>query len=390
MPFYHKLGKLPRKPHTVFYKDDGKKLYREELFSTRGFSGIFTNKYHIHMPTRVKSATHLDLKEAPVWEEAPLLYYHFFTDRKKTPGNFITARNLFMRNNHTKIATANPTENTEDFYRNAFATEYIFIHHGTGKLLSEYGQLDFVEGDQILIPRGTTYQLVFDKLEGNKIFIVESDTPFELPDHYKNEHGQLLEGAPLCERDIKLPEYLEPVDREGDFRLIIKAWDKAYEYIIPHHPFDVVGWDGYNYPHAFNIRDYAPKVGRYHLPPPAHLLYLTKNFVLCNFCPRPYDFDEQAIPAPYFHSNIDSDEIIYYAEGDFMSRKGIEEGSITLHPGGMPHGPQPGKTEASIGKKGTNEYAVMVDTFTPLYVTTNVKDTIDPNYANSWLDEDAS
>ena len=389
MPFYHKLGKLPRKPHTVFYKEDGKKLYREELFSTRGFSGIFTNKYHIHMPTRVKNAKHLDLKEAPVWEEAPLLYYHFFTDKKKTAGNFITARNLFLRNNHTKVATAHPNENTEDFYRNAFATEYIFIHHGTGKLLSEYGQLDFVDGDQILVPRGTTFQMVFDKLDGNKLLIVESDTPFELPDHYKNEHGQLLEGAPLCERDIKLPEYLEPIDKEGEFRLIMKAWDKAFEYVLPHHPFDVVGWDGYNYPHSFNIKDYAPKVGRYHLPPPAHLLYHTKNFVLCNFCPRPYDFDEAAIPAPYFHSNIDSDEIIYYADGDFMSRKGVEEGSITLHPGGMPHGPQPGKTEASIGKKGTNEYAVMVDTYTPLFVTTSVKDTIDPNYANSWLDEDS-
>ncbi len=180
---------------------------------------------------------------------------------------------------------------------------------------------------------------------------------------------------------------MEPIDQEGEFRLIIKAWDKAFEYVLPHHPFDVVGWDGYNYPSAFNIKDYAPKVGRFHLPPPVHLLYHTQNFVLCNFCPRPYDFDKESIPAPYFHSNIDSDEIIYYADGDFMSRKGVVEGSITLHPGGMPHGPQPGKTEASIGKKGTDEYAVMVDTYTPLKVTTNVKETLDPDYAKSWLDE---
>ncbi len=392
MPFYHKVGRIPLKRHTTFFKPDGKSLYREELFSTLGFSGVHTNKYHIHMPTRVKDVRELKASDAPLWDEAPLLYYHFFTDKKQTAGNFVTARNVFLKNQHCILATAHPNENPapDFFYRNSFAHEYVFVHHGTGALLSEYGRLPFAEGDQILVPRGTTYQMIFDKPEGNKLFIVESDTAFEVPRHYRNEYGQMLEGAPFCERDIKLPEFMEPFDQEGEFRMILKAWDRTFEYILPHHPFDVVGWDGYNYPHALNIKDYCPIVGKIHLPPPVHLLYKTEHFVLCNFVPRPFDFHPDAIPAPYFHSNIDSDEILYYVDGDFMSRKGVVQGSITLHPGGLPHGPQPGKTEASVGKKETSEWAIMVDTFQPLKPTLNVKETLDPDYARSWLDENSN
>ena len=390
MPFYHKLGKIPPKRHTTFFKPDGESLYREELFSTLGFSGIHTNKYHIHMPTRVKDVKEIPTGEAAPWKEAPLLYYHFFTDKKKTGGNFITARNVFLRNNHCIISTAHPDQNPDIFYRNSFGHEYVFIHHGTGKLLSEYGQLPFEPGDQIIVPRGTTYQMFFDKLEGNKLMICESDTPFDVPKHYRNEYGQMLEGAPFCERDIKLPEHMDATDKEGEFRMILKAWNRAFEYILPHHPFDVVGWDGYNYPHALNIKDYCPIVGKIHLPPPVHLLFKTHHFVVCNFVPRPFDFHPDSIPAPYFHSNIDSDEILYYVDGDFMSRKGVVEGSITLHPGGLPHGPQPGKTEASIGKKETSEWAIMIDTFEPLLPTVNVKETLDPDYARSWLDENSN
>lgn len=390
MPFYHKLGKIPPKRHTTFFKPDGESLYREELFSTLGFSGIHTNKYHIHMPTRVKEVKEIPTGEAAVWAEAPLLYYHFFTDKKKTGGDFVSARNVFLRNNHCIVSTAHPDQNPDIFYRNSFGHEYVFIHHGTGKLLSEYGQLPFEPGDQIIVPRGTTYQMFFDKLEGNKLMICESDTPFDVPKHYRNEYGQMLEGAPFCERDIKLPEHMDATDKEGEFRMILKAWNRAFEYILPHHPFDVVGWDGYNYPHALNIKDYCPIVGKIHLPPPVHLLFKTQHFVICNFVPRPFDFHPDSIPAPYFHSNIDSDEILYYVDGDFMSRKGVVEGSITLHPGGLPHGPQPGKTEASIGKKETSEWAVMIDTFEPLLPTINVKETLDPDYARSWLDENSN
>lgn len=385
MPFYHKVGDIPRVKHTTFYKPDGKSLFREELMSSKGFSGVYSNKYHYHLPTAVKKVTPIDLFEDVSWPDAPVLYLHFFTDKKKNSGNFITSRNLFLHNAHCKMYTATPTEDTEDFYRNAYGSEYVLIHHGKGVFLSDFGQIPFEEGDQFIIPRAVTHQFKFDSYDGNKLLIVESDTAYEIPKHFKNDYGQMEEHAPYSERDFKVPEYLEPRDEEGDFRVILKAGERYFEHIVPHHPFGVVGWDGFLYPYAFNIKSYHPKVGRIHLPPPIHLAWNTQHFVLCNFCPRPYDFHESAIPAPYFHSNIDSDEVLYYVEGDFMSRKGVKEGSITLHPGGMPHGPQPGKTEASIGAKGTDEYAVMVDTFAPLQPTRNARETMDREYAQSWL-----
>jgi homogentisate 1,2-dioxygenase len=237
----------------------------------------------------------------------------------------------------------------------------------------------------LVVPRGTTYQLRFDGLDNNKLLIIESDTPFDIPKNYRNEYGQLVEGAPYCERDIKVPETLEPVDEAGKFKLIIKSGERYFEYLLPYHPFDVVGWDGYHYPFAFNIKDFCPIVGKIHQPPPVHLLFKTGHFVLCNFTPRLFDFHPQAIPAPYFHSNIDSDEVIYYVDGVFMSRKGIREGSVTLHPRGIPHGPQPGKVEESLGAKETKEYAVMIDTFEPLHLTSHVKEMVDENYPRSWL-----
>jgi homogentisate 1,2-dioxygenase len=386
MPFYHKLGDIPRVKHTTFYKEDGKSLYREELISSKGFSGVYSNLYHHNMPTSVKSVKKLDLFKDVDWNDAPLLYYHFLTDKIKTGGNFITARHEFLVNPHCKIGTAKVTEETDDFFRNSLASEYIFFHRGSGVMLSPYGKIPFGPGDQLVIPRTTTYQLIFDDFKDNKLMIIESDTAFEIPNHYKNEYGQMEEHAPYCERDFRPPEYLEPSDIKEDFRVILKAGNKFFEHIVPHHPFGVVGWDGYLYPFAFNIKDYHPKVGRIHLPPPIHLLYKTQHFIICNFVPRLYDFHEDAIPAPYFHSNIDSDEVLYYAEGDFMSRKGVTGGSITLHPGGMPHGPQPGKTEQSIGAKETKEYAVMIDTYSPLHPTLNVKETMDENYHKSWLE----
>jgi len=386
MPFYHSLGKIPQKRHTTFYKEDGKSLYREELFSTLGFSGVYSNKYHIHLPTQVLKIKEVSLNQAKIWNEAPLQHYHFFTEKKKSKGTFVTARNEFLKNRHCVISTANLTENDpETFFRNTGAHEYLFVHYGCGKLVSEYGQFRFEPGDQIIVPRGTTYQLFFDDFQKSKLLIVESSTPFDIPKHYRNEYGQLLENAPYCERDIKIPQFLEPKDQAGEFRLLLKVGERYFEHILPHHPFDIVGWDGYHYPFALNIKDYCPKVGKVHLPPPTHLCFNTGHFVLCNFVPRPFDFHPQAISVPYFHANIDSEEIIYYVEGDFMSRAGIQEGSVTLHPSGIPHGPQPGKIEASLGAKETKEYAVMVDTFESLQLTTNVKETLDEAYPHSWL-----
>lgn len=388
MPFYHKLGKIPAVKHTAFFRDDGKSLYREELFSSKGFSGIYSNKYYIHMPTELIRSKPIELHKMVDWPDAPVLYLHFFTDQKKSDGNFVTSRNVFLRNNHCTIATAHPTEDTDSFYRNAYAAEYVFVHRGKGVFKSEFGNIPFEAGDQFIIPRAVTHQFKFDKYDGNnKLLVVESDTAWEIPNHYRTDYGQFAEHAPYAERDFKVPNELDPRDETGEFRVILKAGNKYFEHIIPHHPFNVVGWDGYLFPFAFNIKNYHPKVGRIHLPPPVHLAFKTGHFILCNFNPRPFDWYPNAIPAPYFHSNIDSDEVLYYVEGEFMSRKGVKEGSITLHPGGMPHGPQPGKTEASIGAKGTDEYAIMIDTYEPLRPTLNVKETLDKAYAQSWLGE---
>ncbi len=386
MSFYHRLGELPKVKHTTFFKPDGKSLYREELFSSKGFSGEYSTKYHHHMPTEILRSREINLHKDVEWPEAQVLYYHFFTDNKESGGNYITARDSYLENPHTVISAARVTEDTDDFYRNGFAAEYILVHRGRGVFKSEFGNIPFEPGDQFIIPRAVTYQLKFDDFKDNKLLVVESDTAYEIPGKFRNEHGQLEEHAPYSERDFKVPSVLEPKDETGEFRIILKTGRRYFEHISPHHPFDVVGWDGFLYPYAFNIKSYHPKVGRIHLPPPVHVAWRTGNFVLCNFCPRPFDFHEQAIPAPYVHSNIDSDEVLYYVEGDFMSREGVKEGSITLHPGGMPHGPQPGKTEASIGKKGTDEYAVMIDTYSPLRPTLNVKETIDPCYAQSWIE----
>ncbi|MBI5266642.1 MAG: homogentisate 1,2-dioxygenase [candidate division Zixibacteria bacterium] len=388
MPFYHKLGDIPRVKHTTFYKKDGKSLYREELYSSKGFSGIYSNKYYIHMPTSVESVREIKPFADAAWPDAPVLYFHFFTDKKVTKGDFISSRNLFLKNAHCRISTAHPSQDTDRFFRNAYHAELVFIHRGTGKFVSEYGQIPFVEGDQIIIPRAVTYQLKFDSYADNKIVIVESSTAYEVPRKYRTDYGQILEDAPYCERDFKLPEYMTPHDESGKFVVVLKAGERYFEHTLPWHPFNVVGWDGYLYPFAFNIKDYHPKVGRIHLPPPVHLAFNTGHFIVCNFVPRPYDFHPNAVPAPYFHSNIDSDEVLYYIDGDFMSRTGVVSGSITLHPGGMPHGPQPGRTEASVGAKETKEWALMIDTYEPLVPTIHVKETVDPAYAQSWLGGD--
>jgi homogentisate 1,2-dioxygenase len=387
MAFYVKVGKVPPKRHITFYKDDGKSLYREELFSTLGFSGIYSNKYHIYMPTQVKKIGESPGNDSNDWPDAPLQYYHFFTEKKKTGGDILSSRNEFLKNDNCVISTANVSEDSDFFFRNSYAHELIFVHRGEGEFLSEYGRLPFEKWDYIVVPKGTTYQIKFDNYDDNKLMMVESSTPFDIPRHFRNEYGQLTEEAPYYERDFKVPQFSEPVDNQGDFELILKLRDRYFKYLLPNHPFDVVGWDGFLYPYTFNLKEYAPKVGKIHLPPPVHLMFTTKHFVVCNFVPRLYDYHPQSIPAPYYHSNVDSDEVLYYVHGDFMSRKGIKEGSITLHPMGIPHGPQPGKTEASIGKKETDEYAVMIDTFESLRVTKNVKDTMVKDYSQSWLDE---
>jgi len=386
MPFYVKQGNLPSKRHIRFPKENGE-LYREELFSTHGFSNIYSNKYHHNMPCKALSVDQVKLSHGEVWHDTLIQNYKLDTKVADSKGNFFTARNKLMFNNDLAIYTAKVTEDTDEFYRNAYADELIFVHEGEGTLCSEYGNITVKRWDYLVIPRGTTYQLKFNDYQNVRLLITESFSMIDVPKHYRNEHGQLLETSPYCERDIRTPELAKPIVEKGAFPLVVKFGDHYQQHLLEWHPFDLEGWDGYCYPWALNIDEFAPIVGKIHLPPTIHLVFTANNFVVCNFVPRLYDFHPDSIPAPYYHSNIDSDEVLYYVKGDFMSRKDIGPGFITLHQKGVPHGPQPGKTEDSIGKKETNEYAVMIDTFNPLMKTQHFKGAMDPDYNRSWIED---
>ena len=385
MPFYHKLGEVPPKRHTQFRKPDGN-LYYEELFGTIGFDGMYSNIYHIHRPTMVK-AIKRQYSVAPKVAKANNIQSYRFHGFKINPENdYLESRKTVLTNSDCSIILASPKHSTKDyFYKNTDADELIFVHKGSGKLRTFLGNLNFKYGDYLLIPRGMIYQIDFDS-EDNRLFIVESRRPIYTPKRYRNWFGQLLEHSPFCERDIRKPQELETHDEKGDFLIKIKKQDELIEMVYAAHPFDVVGYDGYNYPYAFSIHDFEPITGRIHQPPPVHQTFETDAFVVCSFVPRLYDYHPQAIPAPYNHSNIDSDEVLYYVDGDFMSRNDIGPGHISLHPAGIPHGPHPGAAERSIGKVKTDELAVMVDTFKPLMVTEEAMKIADDDYHKSWLE----
>jgi homogentisate 1,2-dioxygenase len=385
MPLYHKLGDFPQKRHTQFEKPNGG-LYYEQLFGTEGFHGHSSLLYHVHRPTQVKEITKsysVEPKIAIGKNIKSLLLKGF---ELKPENDFLDSRKALLLNKDCVIGLAAPKKSlTEYFYKNADADEMIFIHKGTGKLRTMMGNIPFEYGDYLIIPRGMIYQIQFDT-EENRLFYVESFAPFYTPKRYKNESGQHLEHAPFCERDFKLPSELETHDEKGDFLIKIKKEGMMHEVVYATHPFDVVGWDGYNFPYAFSIHNFEPITGRVHQPPPVHQTFETSTFVVCSFVPRLYDYHPKAIPAPYNHSNIDSDEVLYYVDGDFMSRNNIEVGHITLHPKGIPHGPAPGAMERSIGHKETHELAVMVDTFRPLMVTEEAMGLDDGHYYKSWVE----
>jgi len=385
MPFYHKLGNIPPKRHTQFRKPNGD-LYYEQLFGTVGFDGMSTNSYHEQRPTQVKEIRS-QYSIAPIIAKSNNIQSYKLSGFDVAPqDDYLESRKIVLTNSDCHIVLAAPRKSTTDyFYKNTDSDEMIFVHKGSGKLRTIYGNLDFKYGDYLIVPRGIIYKIDFDT-EDNRLFIVESHAPIYTPKQYRNWFGQLLEHSPYCERDIRRPYELETNDEKGDFIIKVKKKDEIFEMVYASHPFDVVGYDGYNYPYAFSIHDFEPITGRIHLPPPIHQTFETTAFVVCSFVPRLYDYHPLAIPAPYNHSNIDADEVLYYVDGDFMSRKSISEGSVTLHPMGIPHGPQPGKTEASIGAKETFEYAVMIDTYAPLRLTENVKDTLIEGYENSWLE----
>ena len=384
MPIYHKLGSIPQKRHTQFRKPNGD-LYYEQLFGTIGFDGMSSLLYHTHRPTMVSA-----IKE-PVDMTPKIAQAKHITSRKllsydvAPQDDFLDSRVDLLVNSDVHIGVAAPRRSlTEYFYKNADADEMLFIHKGTGTLRTLLGNIKFEYGDYLIIPRGMIYQIEFDG-EDNRILYAESFHPIYTPKRYRNYFGQMLEHSPFCERDYKLPTNLETHDEEGAFIMKIKKQGMLHELTYITHPFDVIGWDGYNFPYGFSIHNFEPITGRVHQPPPVHQTFETSAFVICSFCPRMYDYHPQSIPAPYNHSNIDSDEMLYYVDGDFMSRNDIGPGYITLHPAGIPHGPHPGAYERSIGQTKTDELAVMIDTFKPLMVTQAAMDIDDGKYYKSWL-----
>ena len=384
MPFYHQLGTIPHKRHTVF-RQANCELHHEQLFGTIGFDGMSSLLYHLHPPTLVKSiGGKVDLNPE-IAQEKDLQMRSIEGFKLQPTDDFLESRVPVLVNSDCHIVLASPKKSLTDyFYKNADADEVIFIHEGSGTLRTQLGNIDFSYGDYLVVPRGMIYQINFNT-EENRLFIVESFHPIYTPKRYRNYFGQLLEHSPFCERDFRGPSTLETHDEAGDFLVKIKKQGVLYDYTYGFHPFDVAGWDGYNYPYAFSIHDFEPITGRVHLPPPIHQTFETPAFVICSFVPRLYDYHPDAIPSPYNHSNIDSDEVLYYVDGDFMSRNHIERGQITLHPGGIPHVPHPGAYERSIGKKETLELAVMVDTFKPLKMTKQAVELEFKDYYKSWL-----
>ena len=384
MPIYHTLGEIPKKRHQVFRQPDGS-LYPEQLVGNKGFSGISSLLYHLRQPTQVKEAKLFRSVKLEAAELTPLRHRHFRLHRLKEGGSPILDRVPVLFNNDVASYFVQPDQNDDFFYRNSEGDELVYISEGQGVLESQFGDLPFRQGDYLVIPRGVVHRY---NLEGGmaRMLILDAAGYFRTPKRYRNEHGQMIEGAPFNERDFRLPQDLKTHDEEGDFRILVKQYEALTEMVLDHHPFDVVGWDGYFFPWALSIYDFEPKVGRFHLPPPVHQTFECEGFVVCSFCPRPYDFDPEAVPAPYNHANVMSDEVIYYASSEFMSRKGIEFGSVTLHPDGIPHGPHPGRMEDSIGKGSTDELAVMFDTFRVLKTAKQMLAVEDDGYYKSWVE----
>lgn len=384
MPVYHSLGQIPHKRHIQFRRPTGE-LYHEELVGTQGFSGVSALVYHLYPPTIVSRKEKPFSVRPEIAIEKNLSALSFQGFQLPAEDQYLESRVVLFMNNDLRVGLAAPRLSmTDHFFKNADADEMLFIHEGSGLLKTMYGEVPFTQGDYVVIPRGTIYQVLFDT-EVNRLLILESSSPIHTPKRYQNDSGQLLEHSPFCERDFKLPDNLETHDEAGEFKVYIKKQDMMYPYIYATHPFDLVGWDGCHYPYAISIHDFEPLTGRIHMPPPIHQQFEADGFVVCSFVPRLYDYHPDAIPAPYHHSNIDSDEILYYVDGDFMSRNNIRKGQLTLHPGGIPHGPHPGAIERSIGKKGTEELAVMIDPFRPVMITKAAMQLEVEDYYKSWL-----
>jgi homogentisate 1,2-dioxygenase len=402
MPYYTKLGQVPQKRHVQFRRPDGA-LYSEEVFGTEGFVGPTTTMYHIHPPTQVSGWKTLYSTKTEYVETDVMRMRHVRSAPLPPKGDMVTGRVVLFGNSDCEMAVCNPAEQMSYHYKNGQGDECIFVHFGSGTVHTMLGTIKFGPKDYVVIPKGVIYKWVWNKRtevkEGEpsieqmpygKFLLIETMNGSHIgppPRYLCKQTGQFLEHAPYCERDIRPPELPLTFDERGDFEVRIKARDRVHSYMYHYHPLDVVGWDGCYYPFAFNIDDFAPITGKLHMPPPIHQTFEAHNFVICSFCPRMLDWHPNAIKVPYNHSNLDSDEVLYYVEGNFGSRKGIEVGSLTAHPQGIPHGPHPGTIEASLNATYTAELAVMCDTFRPLYPTKAALELDDPNYTKSWEGE---
>ncbi|MGZ6390456.1 MAG: homogentisate 1,2-dioxygenase [Ktedonobacterales bacterium] len=387
MPSYHSLGSVPHKRHTQFRKPDGS-LYAEELFGEEGFSGVYSLLYHQYPPTRVSKVERFGAVSQQEWPQEVHRHHHVRSKGVEAGGDIVSGRRLMFYNADCTLSVVRPTEQMDYFYRNAQGDELLFVHEGKGVLETTFGLLPYMPGDYLNIPRGTTWRVQPGTQEGEqRLLVVEAfGGAIQPPKRYRNEFGLLLEHSPYCERDLRAPTELPQHEERGRFDVRVKVNGELMTYTFDFHPLDVAGWDGYLYPYAFSIHDFEPITGRVHQPPPVHQTFEGPNFVVCSFCPRKLDYHPQSIPVPYNHSNIDSDEVIYYVSGDFGSRRGIEISSFTLHPRGIPHGPHPGTVEKSLGAERTEELAVMVDTFRPLKLAADAEALDDPAYPYSWLD----
>jgi len=380
MPFYRSQGKIPAKRHTAFRSACGD-LYFEELISREGFNSIYSNIYHLKMPT-VQTKPGSFFPSKPNQHSIPHSNQHIFTGKLNSLGDCISSRRLLFFNSDLQIHKAHVTTSMNNYYRNGHFDELFYIQSGCGKFITNFGILEFIPGDYVVLPKGVIWKMVIE--ESTRILIIESSSAIETPSKYRNRFGQLTEQSPYCERDIQTPILSDPISDQAEYIIQVRLFNGIQEMVYGHHPFDVIGWDGYFYPWIININNFEPVVGSIHQPPPVHQMFQAVGFVICSFVDRLFDFHPNAIPAPYYHSNVDSDELIFYSKGNFMSRKGIEEESMTYHPMGLPHGPQPGKYESSIGVKSTQERAVMIDTFKPLNLAETIIDILDISYPQSW------
>jgi homogentisate 1,2-dioxygenase len=398
MPFYQRLGDIPRKRHIQF-RENGT-LLTEEVMGLEGFTGNESILYHLQSPCRVMKLDGFQPIERKEWVPDQHAHRHFATFDIKPEGDEISGRRLLMWNNDVEISLCRPTATMDYFFRNGEGDEVVFVHEGSGVLETIFGDVPYKDGDYLVIPRGTTYRFQpaprlpeaasASSLSPQRYLVFETPGLIEIPRRYRNHYGQIMEGAPYYHRDIHPPTELHTVREKGEFPVRVRVRDGYQTYVVDYHPFDVVGWDGYLYPWTFSIHDFEPITGRIHQPPPSHQTFAGQNFVICSFCPRKLDFDPLAVPIPYHHSNLQSEEMIYYVSGNFGSRKGVEVGSITLHPSGLPHGPQPGLAEKAIGLHETHELAVMCDTFNPLKLTKFAKELDDGVYWRSWYDNAGS